>query len=91
MLSIFVSAFERGHEILRSIETSNQIGGVLERKKLDVLLIRRMRTGNSSNFLIEVVLPDLSMASLVNHRDLNEINGSSWCDSVVCVRSGRLS
>ena len=31
--SFFVSAFERGHEILRSTQVSSQISGVFERKK----------------------------------------------------------
>ena len=34
ILFVFVSAFERGHEILRSIQASSQISGVFERKKL---------------------------------------------------------
>ena len=71
MLSILVSALERGHEIFQSTQTPSQISGVRERKKVDVLLIGRMKTGNSSNFLIEVVVPDLSRASLVNRRQLN--------------------
>ena len=71
MSSIFVSAFERGHEVFRGTQTSNQISGVLERKEVDVLLIGRMKTGNSSNFLIEVVVPDLSRASLLNRRQLD--------------------
>ena len=71
MSSIFVSAFERGHGAFRGTQTSNQISGVLERKEVDVLLIGRMKAGNSSNFLIEVVVPDLSRASLVNRRQLD--------------------
>ena len=70
-LSIFVSTFRRGHDVFRDTQTSNQISGVLERKDVDVLLIGRMKMGNSSNFLIEVVVPDLSRASLVNRRQLN--------------------
>ena len=50
---------------------SNQISGVFERKEVDVLLIGRMQTGNSSFFLIEVVVPDLSRASLVNRSQLD--------------------
>ena len=66
--SIFVSAFERGHEVVRGTQTSNQIGGVLYRREVDVLLTGRVKAGNSSNFLIEVVVPDLSRASLVTCR-----------------------
>ena len=69
--SLLVSDSESRHKIFRSNETSSQISGVLERKKVDVLLIGRMKTGNSSNFLIEVVVPDLSRASLVNRCQLD--------------------
>ena len=48
--AILVSAFERGHEILQSTQTSSQISGVFERKNIEVRFIRRMETGNSSNF-----------------------------------------
>ena len=71
MSSILISAFERGHEVFRGSQALNQISGVLERKKVDVLLICRMKTGNSSNFLVEVVVPDLSRDSLVNSRQLD--------------------
>ena len=70
-LSIFVFAFEGGHEVFRGTQTLNQIGGVLERKEVDVLLTAPVKAGNSSNFLIEVVVPDLSRASLVNRRQLD--------------------
>ena len=68
---IFVSAFEGGHEVFRGTQTSNQISSVLERKEVDVLLTGRVKAGNSSNFSIEVVVPDLSRASLVNRRQLD--------------------
>ena len=68
MSSILVSAFERGHEVFPGTQMSNQISGVLERKKVAVLLIGQMKMDNSSNFLIEVVVPGLSRASLVNCR-----------------------
>ena len=71
MLSIFVAAFESGHEVFWGTQTSKQISGVLKRKKVDVLLTGRVKTGNSPNFLIEVVVPDLSRASLVNRRQLD--------------------
>ena len=69
--SIFVSAFECGHEVFRGPATSTQIGGVLESKEVDVLFTSRVKAGNSSNFLVEVVVPDLSSASLVNRRQLD--------------------
>ena len=69
--SILVSAFERGNEIFRSTQTSSQISGVLESKKVDVLLIGQMKRGNSSSFLIKVVVSDLSEASLLNRRQLD--------------------
>ena len=71
MPSILVFAFKWGHEIFGSNQTSRQISGFLDRKKVDVLFIGRMKTGNASNFLIEVVVPDLSRASLVNRRQLD--------------------
>ena len=89
--SVFVSAFERGHEILRSTQTSGQISGVFEKENVEVLLIGRMEAGNSSNFLIEVVVPDLSRASLVDRRHLNPIDWGSWCDRFVGLRTSRLS
>ena len=71
MPSIFISAFERGHKVFRGTQTSTKISGVLERKEVDGLLIGRMKAGNSSNFLVEVVVRDLSRASLVNRRQLD--------------------
>ena len=71
MSSIFVSAFEGGHEVFRGTQTSNQISGVLKRKEVDVLLTGRVKTGNSSNFLIEAVVIDFSRASLVNRCQLD--------------------
>ena len=38
--SIFVSGSEGGHEVFRGTQMSTQIGGVLERKEVDVLFIR---------------------------------------------------
>ena len=83
MLSIFVSAFDRGHEVFRGTHTSNQISGVLGRKEVDVLLIGRMKTCNWSNFLIEVVVADLSRASLVNCHQLDQVDGGTWCEGPV--------
>ena len=64
--SIFVSAFEGGHEVFRGTQNSTQISGVLERKEVDVLFTGRVKAGNSLNFVIGVVVPDLSTASVVH-------------------------
>ena len=71
MSSIFLSTFESGHEVFGGTQTSNQISGVPARKEVHVLHTGRVKTGNSSNFLIKVVVPDLSRASLVNRRQLD--------------------
>ena len=76
-LCIFVSAFERGHEILRRTQTLSQISGVFDRKKVEVRFIVRMETGNCLNFLIEVVVSHLSRASLVDRCQLDQINWGS--------------
>ena len=48
-----------------------------KRKKVEVRFLGRMDTGNSSDFLIEVVVPDLSRASLVNCCQLDQIDWGS--------------
>ena len=45
--SIFVSVFEGGHEVLGGTHASNRIGGVHERKEIDVLLTGRVKASNS--------------------------------------------
>ena len=89
--SILVSAFEGGHEVFRCTQASELISGVQERKEVDVLLTGRVKAGNSSNFLIEVVVSGLSGCGLVNRRQLDKVDGGTWCDSVLCIRSGRFS
>ena len=89
--SIFVSAFEGGHEVFRGTHASNQISGFHERKEVDVLLTNRVKASNSSNFLIEFVVSDLSRSSLVNRRQLDRVDGGTWCDRVVHIGSGRFS
>ena len=86
-----ISAFKGGHEVFRGTQASNQISGVHERKEVDVLLTGRVKARNSSNFLIEVVVSDLSGSSLVNRRQLDKVDGGTWCDGVVRIRSGRFS
>ena len=90
-LSIFVSAFEGGHEVFRGTHASNQISGVHERKEVGVLLTGRVKASNSSDFLIEVVVSESSRSSLVNRRQLDKVDGGTWCDSVVRIGSGRFS
>ena len=68
---ILVSAFERDLRYFEVPRYRAKISGVLEREKVDVLLIGRMKTGNTWNLPIEVVVPDLSSARLVNRRQLD--------------------
>ena len=86
--SIFVSAFEGGHEVFRGILVSNQIGGVHERKEVDVLLTGRVKASHSLDFFIEVVVSHSSRCSLVNRRQLEKVDGGTWCDGVVRIGSG---
>ena len=85
--SIFVSAFEGGHEVFRCTHASNQIGGVHERKEVDVLLTGRVKASNFSDFLIEVVVPKSSRSSLVNRCQLDKVDGGTRCDGVVSIGS----
>ena len=87
--SIFVSTFEGGHEVFRGTHASNQIGSVHKRKEVDVLLTGRVKASNSSDFLIKVVVSESSRSSLVNRRQLDKVDGSTWCDAVVRIGSGR--
>ena len=50
-----------------------------------------METCDPSNLLVEVVLSDVSRASLVSRRHLDQINWGPWCDRIVGVRTSRLS
>ena len=61
------------------------------RKEVDVLLTGRVKASNSSDSLIEVVVPDLSRSSLVNRRQLDKVHGGTWWDGVVRIGSGRFS
>ena len=91
MSSIFVSAFEGGHEVFRGTHASNQIRGVHKRREVDVLLSGRVKASNSSDFIIEVVVSDSSRSSLVNRRQLDKVDGGTWCDGVVQIGSDRFS
>ena len=88
---IFVSAFEGGHEVFRGTHASNQIGGIQERKEVDVLLAGRVKASTSSDFLIEVVVSESSRSSLVKRRQLDMVDEGTWCDGVVRIGSGRFS
>ena len=44
--STFVSGLEGGHEVFRGTHASNQIGGVLERKQVDILFTGRVKGSN---------------------------------------------
>ena len=89
--STFASGFEGGHEVFRGTRASNQIGGVYERKEVDILLTGRVEASNSSDCLIKVVVSELSRSSLVNRRQLDEVDGGTWCDGVVRIGFGLFS
>ena len=81
----FVSGLEGGHEVFPGTHASNQIGGVHERKEVDILLTRRVKGSNSSDCLIEVVVSEPSGSSLVNRRQLDKVDGGTSCDGVVRI------
>ena len=83
--STFVSGLKGGHEVFRGTHASNQISGVHERKEVDILLTGRVRGSNPSDCLIEVVVSEPSVSSLVNRRQLDKVNGGTWCDGVVRI------
>ena len=89
--STFVSGFEGGHEVFRGTCASNQIGGVHERKEVDILLTGRVKGSNSSDCLIEVVVSEPSGSSLVNRRQLDKVDEGTWCDGVVRIGFGLFS
>ena len=89
--STFVSGLEGGHEVFRGTHALNQIGGVHERKEVDILLTRGVKSSNSSDCLIEVVVSEPSGSSLVNGRQLDKVDGGTWCDGVVRIGFGLFS
>ena len=89
--SIFVSGLKGGHEVFRGTHASNQIGGVHERKEVDILLTGRVKASNSSDCLIEVVVSEPSGSSLVNRHQLDKVDGGTWCDGVVRIGFGLFS
>ena len=50
-----------------------------------------MKGSNSSDCLIEVVVSELSGSSLVDCRQLDKVDGGTWCDSVVRIGFGLFS
>ena len=55
--STFVSGFEGGHDVFRGTHGSNQIGGVYERKEVDIVLTGRVKASNSSDCLMKIWYP----------------------------------
>ena len=90
-LSTFISGLEGGHEVFRGTHAWNQIGGIHERKEVDILLTGGVKGRNSSDCLIEVVVPEPSRSSLVSRRQLDNIEGGTWCDGVVRIGFGLFS
>ena len=50
-----------------------------------------MKDSNLSDCLIEVVVSDPSGSSLVNRRQLDKVDGGTWCDGVVRIGFGLFS
>ena len=90
-LSTLISGLEGGHEVFRGTHASNQIGGVHERKEVDILFTSQVKGSNSSDRLIEVVVTEPSGSSLVNRRQLDKVDGGTWCDGVVRMGLGLFS
>ena len=89
--STFVSGLEGGHEVFRGTCASNRIGGVHEGKEVDILLTGRVKGSNSSDCLMEVVVSEPSRSSLVNCRQLDNVDGGTCCDGVVRIGFGLFS
>ena len=90
-LSTVVSDLVGGHEVFRGTQSSNQIGGINEGKEVDILFTGRVKGSNSSDCLIEVVVSEPSGSSLVNRRQLDKVDGGTWCDGVVRIGFGLFS
>ena len=50
-----------------------------------------MKGSNSSDGLIEVVVPEPSGCSLVDRRQLDKVDWGAWCDGVVRIGFGLFS
>ena len=90
-LSTFVSGLVGGHEVFRGTQSTNQIGGIQERKEVDILFAGRVKGSNLSDCLIEVVVSEPFGSSLVNRRQLDKVDGGTWCDGVVRIGFGLFS
>ena len=90
-LSTFVSGLVGGHEVFRGTQESNQIGGVRKREEVDILFTGRVKASNASDCLIEVVVSEPSGSSLVNRRQLDKVDGGTWCNSVARIGFGLFS
>ena len=84
-LSTFVSCLVGGHQVFRGTQASNQFRGVHKREQVDILFTGRVESSNSSDGLTEVVVSEPSGSSLVNRRQLDKVDGGTWCDSVVRI------
>ena len=89
--STFVSGFEGGHEVFRGTHASNQFGDIHERREVEVLLTGPVKASNPLDFLIEVEVSVSSRTSLVNRRQLDNVDGGTWCDGVVRIGFGLFS
>ena len=87
----FISGLKGGHEVFRGTRASNQISGVHERREVNILLTGRVKGSNSSDCLIEVVVSEPSGSSLVNCRQLDKVDGGTWCNGVVRIGFGLFS
>ena len=90
-LSTFVSGLVGEREVFRGTQGSNQVGGVHERKEIDILFTGRVKGSNASDCLIEIVVSEPSGCSLVNRRQLDKVDGGTWCDGVVRIGFGLFS
>ena len=84
---VYISAFEGVHEVFRGTHASNQIGGVHERREVNVPLTGRGKASSLSDFLTEIVLSESSRSSLVNGRQLDKVEEGTWCEGVVRIES----
>ena len=89
VLSVVSSPFPGGHGILQRSLALNQIGGVFEKKKVQVPFVGRMKACDPPNFV--VVVSDLHRTGLINCRQMDQIDCGAWCDRIVGVQTSGLS
>ena len=68
VLSLFISAFPGGYEILQGSGASSQIVEVFEREKVEIPFVGRWKMCYPLDFLFEVVVYDLPRLGLVDRR-----------------------